>query len=167
MSTKYTKVILEDAVRNSVSFAGVLRHLGLKQAGGTQSYLSKRIKYYGIDYSHFTGSAWNRGKPASNRKLPEDILVVLPKGSLRPKREQLYRAMIEMGMEYKCSCGQLPVWNGKPLTIEIDHKDGDWLNNKLDNLRFLCGHCHSQEVETNRSWKTRLTDQTTHDILTV
>lgn len=48
-------------------------------------------------------------------------------------------------LEEKCSiCGQLPVWNGKPLVLELDHIDGDHTNNELSNLRIVCGHCHSQ-----------------------
>ena len=47
--------------------------------------------------------------------------------------------------EYKCSqCGWgeiNPFTNTIPL--EIDHIDGDYRNNKEDNLRVLCPNCHS------------------------
>ena len=46
--------------------------------------------------------------------------------------------------EGKCSeCG-ISEWGGKLITLEIDHKDGDWQNNKPNNLRVLCPNCHSQ-----------------------
>jgi hypothetical protein len=35
-------------------------------------------------------------------------------------------------------------WEGQPLTLELDHIDGDNFNNSLDNLRFICPNCHSQ-----------------------
>ena len=44
----------------------------------------------------------------------------------------------------KCvSCG-ISEWNGSPITLEVDHKDGTWFNNNVDNLRSLCPNCHSQ-----------------------
>ena len=45
----------------------------------------------------------------------------------------------------KCfECGQLPEWNGKPLTLQLDHIDGNSDNNLLSNLRLLCPNCHTQ-----------------------
>jgi hypothetical protein len=31
-----------------------------------------------------------------------------------------------------------------PLTLEVDHIDGDYRNNLISNLRFLCPNCHRQ-----------------------
>lgn len=55
--------------------------------------------------------------------------------------------IVHFGIKNECSeCGQLPIWNGKPLTLELDHIDGNSFNNELSNLRILCGHCHSQTL---------------------
>lgn len=48
------------------------------------------------------------------------------------------------GGEYCEFCGQGPVWNGEPLTLQIDHRDGNNKNNELSNLRLLCPNCHTQ-----------------------
>lgn len=153
MSTKYSKEVLEEAVAASLSYAGVLRHLNLRQAGGTQSWISGRIKAYEIDTSHFQLQAHNKGKASPRRKTIDEICVLLPEGSFRPKVQQLRRAMIESGLDELCSeCYTDKSWNGKPLTLEVDHVDGIWLNNKIENLRFICPNCHSQQ-ETNKSWK--------------
>ena len=48
-------------------------------------------------------------------------------------------------MEYVCVlCGNPGEHNSKPLTLQLDHIDGDNLNNELSNLRFLCPNCHTQ-----------------------
>lgn len=45
----------------------------------------------------------------------------------------------------ECSeCGLGSVWNGKPITLQLDHIDGDNLNNLVSNLRILCPNCHTQ-----------------------
>lgn len=41
-------------------------------------------------------------------------------------------------------CGIGEEYNGKPLTLEMDHIDGDSTHNMLDNVRLLCPNCHSQ-----------------------
>lgn len=35
-------------------------------------------------------------------------------------------------------------WNGKPLTLELEHIDGNSENNNRDNLECICTNCHSQ-----------------------
>lgn len=153
MGTKYTKEILTEAAKNSSSVMGVIRYLGLRQAGGTHSHISRMLKKHSIDISHFTGRAHNKGKTAYNKQSADEILVRLPAGSARQKTEKLRRALKDIGVVEECSCGLTDEWQGKKLRLEVDHIDGDFLNNLRDNLRFICPNCHSQEISTNRSWK--------------
>ncbi len=153
-NSKYTKEVLEEAVKNSESFAGVVRFLGLKLAGGTQTHIANRIRALGINHDHFKGQGWNKNGPARNKKSMNEILVLRDSGP-RTKRKQLLRAMIEYGFKYVCECGQLPEWNGVVLTLEIDHISGEWLDDRPENLRFLCPNCHSQQAHTNMPHKYR------------
>ncbi len=51
---------------------------------------------------------------------------------------------IEEKYGYKCvSCG-ISEWNNKPITLELEHKDGNSENNNEDNLCLICPNCHSQ-----------------------
>lgn len=64
---KYRREVLEQAVAESTSVARVIRYLGLRPSGGMQAHPSRRITKFGIDPTHFTGSAHTKGKPARNR----------------------------------------------------------------------------------------------------
>jgi hypothetical protein len=47
--------------------------------------------------------------------------------------------------EYKCSiCSMLPMWNDKPLTLQVDHINGINNDHRKENLRWVCPNCHSQ-----------------------
>ena len=46
---------------------------------------------------------------------------------------------------YKCSiCGLEPFWNGKELTLTLDHINGINNDDRLENLRWVCPNCDRQ-----------------------
>lgn len=140
---KYTKEILENAVKESKSIAGVLRYLGLKQAGGTQYHISNKIKRLEIDTSHFTGQGHMKGKPSRNKRHWKEILVKRTQ-HWKEDTSALRRAMIESGIECKCvRCG-INEWLTEKLVLPIHHKNGDAWDNRKSNLEFRCPNCHSQ-----------------------
>ena len=54
------------------------------------------------------------------------------------------RYLIEECGGYRCAeCGTSE-WNNKPISLHIDHIDGNSDNNFPSNLRFMCPNCHSQ-----------------------
>ena len=139
---KYTREVLEPLVAEATSVAGVLRLLGLRQNGGSHAHISRTIKKLGLDTSHFI--RYQNGARRL-RFTPEQILIRRPPGSPRVQRPLLRRALKESGIPYECTwCGLDGTWRGLPLTLEIDHIDGDFENNCLENLRYLCPNCHRQ-----------------------
>lgn len=55
----------------------------------------------------------------------------------------LIKGYITMMVGYKCSeCG-ISTYNDKPLTLHLEHKDGNAINNSKENLCLLCPNCHA------------------------
>lgn len=141
----YTREMLEKAVAESVSVMGVMRALGIRLTGGSHAHLKRRITREGIDISHFTGSNHNRGKKSVYRLSAQQILIVRRSDQSRAKPEKLRRAMLESGLPHACAeCGNPGEWQGRPLTLHVDHISADFADCRLENLRFLCPNCHSQ-----------------------
>jgi hypothetical protein len=61
------------------------------------------------------------------------------------------------GVDKICvECGIGTMWNKKPITLHVDHKDGNNKNDELTNLRYLCPNCHSQtDTYAGRNVKSR------------
>jgi 5-methylcytosine-specific restriction endonuclease McrA len=51
---------------------------------------------------------------------------------------------------HQCEICKNDVWLGNPITIEIDHIDGDRKNNTRENLRLVCPNCHAQSPTWRR-----------------
>lgn len=140
---RYSQEDLAKAVKESTSVSQVMRSLGMRVAGGSHSHLTKRIAKEGLDTSHFLGQSSRRGVVSRARIPASEILIKRSSGS-RTKTHKLKRAMLEVGIDYCCSECALISWQGKEITLDIDHIDGNWLDDRVENIRFMCPNCHSQ-----------------------
>lgn len=80
----------------------------------------------------------------NRRKLPNEEVFV--KDSTYPRHRLKERVIKEEILEYKCvSCGNKGVHNNNPLVLQLDHINGVNNDHRLENLRFLCPNCHTQQ----------------------
>lgn len=82
------------------------------------------------------------------RLKDEEVFVA---NSTYPRHVLKARIMKQGLLPNVCAvCSMLPVWNGKPLTLILDHINGVNNDNRIQNLRLICHNCDSQ-LDTYKS----------------
>lgn len=141
MATKLDKDAFRQAVADNISIAGVLRQLGRAAVGSNYRLVHRWVKKLDLDTSHWKGSA--HGTTQQRKLAWSEVLVT---NSDRKITARLKRRMIKEGLLVeKCAiCGMGPTWQGKPLTLILDHENGVRNDHRIENLRLVCPNCDSQ-----------------------
>ena len=132
-----------ELLKKSSTISEVLFKLGYTVKGNSWGYsqVKRRMDDLNLDYSIFKGKSAVIKTCRLNNVKKEDIL----KENCKHQRTVLRRYVIKNNLiPYKCAiCGCIE-WQGKTLSLELDHINGINNDNRLENLRFLCPNCHSQ-----------------------
>ena len=67
------------------------------------------------------------------------------KGNIPNINRPTMRRYLTEDRGYKCECCGISNWNGSPITLQVDHIDGNPSNHIHTNVRLICPNCHSQQ----------------------
>lgn len=139
--SQYNDEEFELIIKNSYSYKECLEKLGYKAYSGSMGQiLKKRINDLHIDISHFT-------QPMPTKRTVDNIFVQNSTAGQTVLRKWYLKGEYT---PYICSvCGQEPFWQGKELTLILDHINGDNKDDRLENLRWVCPNCNQQLDTTN------------------
>ena len=143
-SPKRTDEEFAGAVAGSLSMRQTLLSLGMSATGSAYPSAKRRIERLGLDTTHWVGQASNRGRKFL-RKPARPLSDILVENSDYRSRRLLKQRLIREGLlEEECGVCGLTDWQGKSITLQLDHINGVNDDHRLENLRLLCPNCHSQ-----------------------
>jgi 5-methylcytosine-specific restriction endonuclease McrA len=133
--------IIRHAVVNSDSIRATLELLGSSLHPNNYKKLKILCNRYRIDNSHY-----GRAKCAPGINVKYTLEEVLVEDSHYVNIARLKKRLVSSGLlSYRCSdCNNDGTWNGKPITLQLDHINGKRSDHRIENLRFLCPNCHAQ-----------------------
>lgn len=125
----------EEIVNNSLTYKEIAQKCGYSNnSGRSQQIIKDRIKSQNLDFQTI--------HTARIQRSDDEIFI-----SDSPVDQSTLRRRYFIGQysEYKCAiCGQEPFWNGKELTLTLDHINGHNKDDRLENLRWICPNCDRQ-----------------------
>lgn len=136
-----TKEVLQTAIDKSLCWSDVLRILQLKIQGRYYTIVKEMADMHDISYEHFDFQLALR----RSKRLNPDKLSVFRINSNSDRKDIKSNIIKNKLIDYSCrDCKLIDMYNGKPLTLHLEHINGINNDNRLENLCFLCPNCHSQ-----------------------
>lgn len=141
--SQYSVEELQAIAKTVTTWKDFMIALGYVSSSGSQLVaLKKRIEQEQIDISHFQIFYENKTNRTRENVFVENSTAV---------QKVLRRFYQKENIPYVCTiCGQEPFWQGKPLTLILDHINGKNNDDRLENLRWVCPNCNMQLPTTNR-----------------
>lgn len=132
-----------ELLKNSSTISEVLFKLGYSVKGNSWGFakIRQRMSDLNLDGSVFKGKSPITKYGSLHKVDASDIL----KPNCKHARSVLRRYVIKNNLiPYRCAICGCVEWQGRTLSLELDHINGINNDNRIENLRFLCPNCHSQ-----------------------
>lgn len=153
----YTEQQARDAIAASLTYTEAMRRLGVCHTGNARGVLVKWAAIWKIPTDHFDPDGVRRR--ALPRRMNRPIEEWLVEHS-RAERAKLKRRLYEEGLKQRrCEmCGQGEEWNGRRMSLILDHINGVRDDNRIENLRIVCPNCNAT-LDTHCGRKARIEDR--------
>lgn len=147
----FTDEQIYEFIEKSKSFRQLILKLGFSSNGsGDYVYVKTQLDKRDINYQRLLKIRTNSNTVLKvdekgrilQKYSNEEVFIVnskLDRGSIKK------RILDQKLILYVCQgCGLGDEWNGKKISLQLEHKNGVNNDNRLENLCFLCPNCHSQ-----------------------
>jgi uncharacterized protein with GYD domain len=145
---RFSEENMVNAIGDSKNIKETLIKMGLRAAGGNYKVFHDKIKEYEIDTSHFESSEefYKRvlKKYINGVKIPlSEILIENSTYCRTSLKKRLYDDGFKQRICEMPGCGQGEVWLGNKISLILDHINGVYNDNRLENLRIVCPNCNA------------------------
>ncbi len=103
------------------------------------AYCNRENKYRGVQYANKYCN-----NVCSSKHLTQLHKEKWYAGTLIRVERQTLRKYLSEDRGYKCEVCGISKWNNNPITLQVDHINGDAGNDSPSNVRLICPNCHSQ-----------------------
>lgn len=161
VSVLNNRELLENIVKESFTYTDILRKFNLSITGGNQKTLRSYIDKYNISTKHFNKKSYLLNGDFGTKKTYEEMFCLNSCVTGQAVKSYILKHKI---IKYECKkCNNKGFWNNEPITLQLEHVNGNNRDHRLENLMFLCPNCHSQTKtygSKNRKDKKEITIKT-------